>query len=143
MSDNNMNDGIKKVVYTGIGLAAMSADAVGKAVNSLAARGEEAVQRGKIMNEELKRKRASAKANFKDIADALEKMTKDEIDSIRSKLSDIENTIERKSKDVKLNAEAITAQLVEMSQEELEAIKAKIEEIRMNWTDDGDKGAEF
>lgn len=141
MSDK-INDGFKKVAYTGIGLAAMSADMLGKAVETLAARGEEAVQKGKVMNEELRRRRSAAKADIKDIADALEKMTKEEAASLRAKLSSIEKTAEEAGKVVKLNAESIAASLKEMSREEIDTIRAKLEEIRMNWTDNSDEGAE-
>lgn len=119
MSDN-VSDVLKKVAYTGIGLAALSVDMIGKAAETLAARGEEAVQKGKVMNEELRRKRAAAKANARDIADALEDT----------------------GKEIKLTAEAVTANLKEMSREEIDTIRAKLEEIRMNWTDNSDKGAE-
>lgn len=141
MSDN-MSDVFKKVVYTGIGLAAMSVDMIGKAAETLAARGEEAVQKGKVMNEELRRRRAAAKAGIKDLAEALEKMTKEEIEAIRTKLSSIEKTAEETGKEVKLNAEAIAARLEEMSREDIDTIRAKLEKIRMNWTDNGDEGAE-
>ena len=57
----NLNDGIKKVLYAGVGLAAASVDAVGKAVDSLATRGEETVQKNKAVQEELKRKKDAAK----------------------------------------------------------------------------------
>ena len=141
MSDK-MNDGLKKVAYTGIGLAAMSVDMLGKAVETLAARGEEAVQKGKVMNEELKRRRSAAKEDVKDIADALEKMTKEEIASLRIKLSGIEKKAEETGKEVKLTAEAIAASLKEMSREEIDSIRAKLEEIRMNWIDKSDEGEE-
>ena len=89
MSDNTMSDGLKKMLYTGIGIAAISVELMGKAVDSLAARGEEAIQRGRVLNEELKRKRAAAKANMNDIGGALEKMSKEELETIRVKVEEI------------------------------------------------------
>ncbi|SHH91646.1 hypothetical protein SAMN02745823_01416 [Sporobacter termitidis DSM 10068] len=143
MSENNLNEGLKKVLYTGVGLAAMSVDAVGKAVEALAVKGEEAVQRGKVVNEELRRKRAAARANVRDIADALEKLTKEEVEEIRTKLSDVEKTLEETGKDVIMNAESIASRLEELSKEEIDAIKAKLDEISKKWTDDGDQGSEM
>ncbi len=140
MSDNK-NDGLKKVLYAGVGLAAASAEAVGKAVDSLAAKGEETVQKNKDMNEELKRKKEAAKEAVKDVAEALEKMTKDELEVIRKKLAEIEKSIKQAGKK-KMDAETFADNLKDMSPEELDAIKAKLDEIRMNWTDEDDKGAE-
>ena len=135
------NEGLKKVLYTGVGIAAVSADAIGKAVDTLAAKGEEAVQKGRVMNEELKRKRAVTKANIKDVADALEEMTKEEVEAMRAKISDIEKTMAEAGKSVKMDAATIAAHLEKMGRDEIDAVKAKIEEIRKNWTDDdGDKG---
>ena len=142
MSDNTINDGLKKVLYTGIGLAAVSVDLIGKTVELLAAKGEEAIEKGKVMNEELKRKRAAAKANVKEIAGALEQMSKEEVEAIKAKLDDIEKEMKEVGEKVKTNVESIADRLEELSREEISAIKAKLEEIRKNWTDDGDKGDE-
>lgn len=142
MAENTMNDMFKKMMYTGIGLAAVSVDMVGKAVESLAARGEEAVRRGKVMNEELKRKRDAARANVGEVAASLEKLTKEEIQAIKAKICDIQKTLEKAGKGAVLHADAISTRLEEMSKEEIDAIKAKIEEIEKNWMDDGDEGAE-
>jgi polyhydroxyalkanoate synthesis regulator phasin len=139
MSDN-INDGLKKVWYTGVGLAAVSVDAVGKAIETLAAKGEEAVQKSKVMNEELKRKRAAAKASIQEIMDALEKMTQEEIELIRAKLGEIEKAMEEAGREVKMNADSVAERLEEMGREEIGAIRAKLDEIRQNWTDDHDKG---
>ncbi len=139
MSDN-INDGLKKVWYTSVGLAAVSVDAVGKAIETLASKGEEAVQKSKVMNEELKRKRAAAKASVREITDALEHMTKEEIEIIRVKLAEIEKVMEEAGREVKMNAESVAERLEEMGREEIGAIKAKLDEIRQNWTDDHDKG---
>lgn len=139
MSDN-INDGLKKVWYTSVGLAAVSVDAVGKAIETLASKGEEAVQKSKVMNEELKRKRAAAKASVREITDALEHMTKEEIEIIRVKLAEIEKVMEEAGREVKMNAESVSERLEEMGREEIGAIKAKLDEIRQNWTDDHDKG---
>jgi polyhydroxyalkanoate synthesis regulator phasin len=142
MSENNINEGLKKVMYTGLGLAAVSVDMIAKAVELLAAKGEEAYEKGKVLNEELKRKRAVARANVQDIAEALDQMSKDEVETVRAKLADIEQAMADAGKEAKINAASIADRLEELSRDEIGAIKAKLEEIKKNWTDDGDKGAE-
>jgi polyhydroxyalkanoate synthesis regulator phasin len=142
MSENNFNDVMKKVMYSGIGLVALSVDMLGKAVETLAARGEEAVQKGKVMNEELKRRREAAKANAKEVSEALEKMTREEVAAIKAKLLELEQTLEKAGRNVILNRESISGRLEEMSREDIEVIKAKLAEIEKKWADDGDKGAE-
>jgi polyhydroxyalkanoate synthesis regulator phasin len=142
MSENNVNESLKKVMYTGLGLAAVSIDMIAKAVELLAAKGEEAFEKGKVMNEELKRKRAAARANVKEIAEALDQMSKDEVETIRQRLADIEAAMAEAGKEAKTNAASIAARLEELSREEIGAIKAKLDEIKKNWMDDGDKGAE-
>jgi len=142
MTENNINDALKKVMYTGIGLAAVSVDMVAKAVELLAAKGEEVVEKGKVLNEELKRKRAAARANVKEIIDAMEQMSRTEVEAIRAKLADIEEAMAEVGKDAKVSAESVAARLEELSREEIGVIKSKLEEIWKNWTDDSDKGAE-
>lgn len=141
MSDS-FNEGLKKVLYTGIGIAAMTADMTVKAVDSLAKKGEEAVQKGKVLNEELKRKRADAESGLSEMADALAEMTKEEIESIRAKLAEIEIKFEETKTDAKMNVEDIMSSLEKMSKEQIASLKARIEEIKENWTDDNDKGAD-
>ena len=138
----NINNGIKKALYAGVGLAAASADAVGKAVDSLAVKGEETVQKSKAMNEELKRKRDAAKEAVREVAGALEKMTKEELEVIREKLAEIEKKMKQSAKDVKMDADTFAEHLKDMSREEIDAIKAKLDEIGKNRTDDDDKGAQ-
>ena len=142
MSENNFNDVMKKVMYSGIGLVALSVDMLGKAVETLSARGEEAIQKGKVMNEELKRRREAAKANVREVTESLEKMTREEVAAIGAKLAEIEQRLEKAGRNIILNADSISGRLEEMSREEIDAIKAKLAEIEKKWADDCDTGAE-
>ena len=141
MSDK-LNDGLKKMFYTGIGAAALAVDLTGKAVNTLAEKGEKAVEKGKVMNEELKRKRAKSEVDIKDMAEALGQMSKEEIESVRVKLSEVEDTMDKATSEMKVNATAIISSLEKMGRDDIEYLKAAIEEIKASWkdSDDDDQG---
>lgn len=141
MSDN-LNEGLKKAMYTGVGIAAVTVDMAGKAIDTLSKKGEEAIQKGKVLNEELKRKKAAVDANIADVADSLEKLGKEEVESIKAKLAEMEAKMKDVKKDAALTSDEIIARLEKMSQEEIESVRTKLEELKKNWTDDNDKGAE-
>jgi polyhydroxyalkanoate synthesis regulator phasin len=141
MSENK-NEGLKKVLYTGVGMAVVTADMAGKAIGSLAKKGEQAIEKGKVMNEELKRKRAAAKADVDAVTESLKDLTKEEIETVRAKLADLEGRFVETKTDVAMNVEDITARLEKMGRDEIEILKASIDEIRKNWSDDNDRGAQ-
>ncbi len=142
----NMNDkiteGLKKALYTGVGAAAVAVDVTGKAINTLAKKGEQAIEKGKAMNEELRAKREQARLDIKTMASSLEKLTKEELEAIRAKLAEVECSFEQAHEEAKVNASAILNNLEKLGREELTVIKAKLDELKAEWNDDNDKPVE-
>ncbi len=132
-----ISEGLKKVLYTGIGAAALTVDVTGKAINTLAKKGEEAIEKGKLMNEELKRKRGKAEVEIKDMAAALGQLSREDIEAVKAKLSEIEHSMGKAAGEMKVSASAIMTSLEKMGREELSYVKEKIEEIRASWNDEG------
>ncbi len=132
-----ISEGLKKVLYTGIGAAALTVDVTGKAINTLAKKGEEAIEKGKLMNEELKRKRGKAEVEIKDMAAALGQLSREDIEAVKAKLSEIEQSMGKAAGEMKVSASAIMTSLEKMGKEELDYVKEKIEEIKASWNDEG------
>lgn len=139
--NDKITEGLKKVLYTGVGAAAVTIDLTAKAVNTLAKKGEQAIEKGKAMNEELRQKREQTRLDIKAIASGLEKLTKEELDAIRAKLSEVECSFEQVHEEAKVNATAIIDNLEKLGREELTVLKAKLDELKTEWNDD-DKPAE-
>jgi polyhydroxyalkanoate synthesis regulator phasin len=140
--NERINQGLKKALYTGIGAAALTVDITGKAIDTLAKKGEQAIEKGRAMNEELKRKKAQAEVDIKDMAESLTQMSKEDIEVIRARLSEVESTMGKAAGELKVSAAAIMTSLEKMGREELEVVKAKIEEIKASWKDDDEGAAE-
>ncbi len=136
MSDR-ITEGLKKALYTGVGATALAVDIAGKAVKTLSERGERVIEKGRLMNEELKRKRAKNEMDIKDMAQALGKMSREELEAIRLKLSEVEKTMEESTDKLKVSASAVMDSLEKMGRDELEIIKERLEEIAAGWKDDG------
>ncbi len=136
MSDR-ITEGLKKTLYTGVGAAALAVDMAGKAVRTLSQRGEQAIEKGRQMNEKLKRKRTKPEMDIKDMAEVLGRMSREEIEAVRLKLSEIEKTMEKSVGEMKVSASAIMDSLEKMGRDELDIIKEKLEEIAAGWKDDG------
>jgi len=136
-----LNEGLKKAFYTSVGIAAAAADRTEKAVDTFSKRGEETVQKSKVFNEELKRKKETVQSSVKDVLDSLGDLSREELELIRGKLSEVEKSMGETGKEMKLSAEAIKESLGKMSREELTLIRAKLNETAQNWTDGHDEGA--
>jgi polyhydroxyalkanoate synthesis regulator phasin len=128
--EDNIGKAIKKVLYTGVGLAAVAANTTVKIVGTLEQKGEEAIQKSKEMTEDLKRKKAEAKSNLSSLMDSLEKLTKDELEAIRERLSSMEETFDEAKDSVKMGVDEILSSLEKLGKDEITSIKTKIEEIR-------------
>ena len=87
--DMKLGDGLKKLVLMGIGAAALTAEKSQQIVDELVKRGENTVEQGKELNQELKR---NVKKSFDDIAAEAEVKKAEaekEADSFEKKISDM------------------------------------------------------
>ncbi len=145
MSDNfseELNEGLKKVLYTGVGLAAVAIDAAGKAIDSLSKKGEETMQKNKGVSEEFKRKKDDMAETLRGVFFSVEKMGKEELEAIKAKLAEFEKNMEQKHAETKEDTGELFEKLKELSREELESIKSWLEELSKNWADKDDEAGE-
>lgn len=105
---NNFSDDLKKIVLAGIGAVATTTEKSKQVLDELVKKGELTVEQGKVLNEELKRNIKSkvtnqsnmtstneadnSTADVLSIAQKLEKMSKEEIATIKAKLAELERT---------------------------------------------------
>lgn len=80
-----MNDLLKKTILIGIGAAAELADRSKDLADVLAQKGQETIDKGKAMNEELKRQA------HQDLLGHVENMTEEERLALRQKLDEVEH----------------------------------------------------
>lgn len=101
-----LGEDLKKILLAGIGAVALTAEKSKELVDEFLKKGELTVQQGKVLNEELKRNinninnKKSNNANdakdakeYKniDIVEAINKLSKEEIATLKAKLEEIEN----------------------------------------------------
>ncbi len=129
---------LKKTFYTGIGIAAVAVEKTGEIVDTLQEKGVQAVKEGRIINEELRRKLSTVESNIGKVIESLEKMSKEELEHIREKLSEVEIILDKDDHEAGMDAETVLSSLENMSREEIEAVRAKIEEIQKNRTEKED-----
>lgn len=101
-----LGEDLKKVLLAGIGAVALTAEKSKELVDEFVKKGELTVQQGKVLNEELKRNinninnKKSNNANdandakeYKniDIVEAINKLSKEEMATLKAKLEEIEN----------------------------------------------------
>ena len=92
-------DEIKKVFLAGIGAIAQTVEKGQEMVDSLVEKGELTVKQGEVLNQELKHGFSDAKDDLKsevakkglNILDSVEKLSHDEIEKLKEKLSELEN----------------------------------------------------
>ena len=96
---NEFKDIAKKIVYTGIGVVAVAAEAAGGVVEKLAEKGEQVASDSKIINDGKKAvkdfKENVTKSQAKKAMDAVIDMTKEEREALRKKLDEFEAEIEK------------------------------------------------
>ena len=93
-----LGDEIKKVFLAGIGAIAQTVEKGQEMVDSLVEKGELTVKQGEVLNQELKHGFSDAKDDFKsgvakngmNILDSVEKLSHDEIEKLKEKLSELE-----------------------------------------------------
>ena len=105
----NFNEEMKRVLLAGIGAIACTAEKASGLVDEFVKKGELTVEQGKVLNEELKHKAEQAvkehvtvtvvkeqttQPKAEDILGALDKLSPDELDALKKKLSEMEKTHE-------------------------------------------------
>lgn len=95
----DITEGVKKIFLAGVGAVASTGEAAKNLIDNLVEKGEITVEQGKVLNEELKH---NAKEKFskhvtvnvvneyKDVFSAVEKMSKEELESLKAKLAEAE-----------------------------------------------------
>lgn len=89
----------KNLLLMGIGAAATTAEKGKDIVNDLVKKGEITVDQGKVLNEELKNKAASKVSDS--MLKRVDKMSKEERDALREKLSQLDQEEEEKTEEDK------------------------------------------
>ncbi len=84
----HLEDGVKKLVMAGIGVAAIGAEKAQALAEELIRRGETAVEEGKVLNEELKRKARKEPLKASDVD--LQCMPPEQRVELMKKLKDME-----------------------------------------------------
>lgn len=114
-----ISDGIRKIFLAGVGAAATTGEEAKNLIDTLAEKGEAAVEQGKALNEELK-KNTKEKVNrrvtvhvvneFKDVYSAVEKMSKEELESLKERLNAMTADEEAESGEVEADVQKMAAQ---------------------------------
>ena len=94
----DITEGIRKIFLAGVGAVATTGEAAKSLIDTLVEKGELTVEQGKALNEELK-KSAKDKMNrhvtvhvvneFKDVYSAVDKMSKEELESLKERLNEL------------------------------------------------------
>lgn len=94
----DITEGIRKIFLAGVGAVASTGEAAKSLIDTLVEKGELTVEQGKVLNEELK-KSAKEKMNrhvtvnvvneFKDVYSAVDKMSKEELESLKDRLNEL------------------------------------------------------
>ena len=94
----DITEGIRKIFLAGVGAVATTGEAAKSLIDTLVEKGELTVKQGKALNEELK-KSAKDKMNrhvtvhvvneFKDVYSAVDKMSKEELESLKERLNEL------------------------------------------------------
>ena len=102
-------EGIRKIFLAGVGAVATTGEAAKSLIDTLVEKGELTVEQGKALNEELK-KNAKDKMNrhvtvhvvneFKDVYSAVDKMSKEELESLKERLNELTAKKEEAAEDM-------------------------------------------
>ena len=105
----DITEGIRKIFLAGVGAVATTGEAAKSLIDTLVEKGELTVERGKALNEELK-KSAKDKMNrhvtvhvvneFKDVYSAVDKMSKEELESLKERLNELTAKKEEAAEDM-------------------------------------------
>lgn len=97
MATNNIQETLKKYFYSGVGLAAHTAEVVQKSVNELVKKGKVSEADGKrIVSEAIKKveaQRPQLEAKYNEAVHKFVKLTNTEIDRLQKKISKLENQL--------------------------------------------------
>lgn len=105
----DITEGIRKIFLAGVGAVATTGEAAKSLIDTLVEKGELTVEQGKALNEELK-KNAKDKMNrhvtvhvvneFKDVYSAVDKMSKEELESLKKRLNELTAKKEEAAEDM-------------------------------------------
>ena len=105
----DITEGIRKIFLAGVGAVASTGEAAKSLIDTLVEKGELTVEQGKALNEELK-KSAKDKMNrhvtvhvvneFKDVYSAVDKMSKEELESLKERLNELTAKKEEPAEDM-------------------------------------------
>lgn len=98
----DFTDGMKKIFFAGVGLAALTAEKSKEVVDDLVKKGTLTVEQGKVLNEELKhRKEAAAKAKKyskaaveNDFSEMLSHLTPEQLQALKEQIVSAEKSEE-------------------------------------------------
>lgn len=89
-----INEDVRKVMMAGLGALSVLAEKTQETVESLAQKGEEALDHGQVLNERLRYKikqaihdeKAETKSDKQDVLNALDRLSPDELREVKEKL---------------------------------------------------------
>lgn len=97
MATNNIQDTLKKYFYSGVGLAANTAEVVQKSVNELVKKGKVSENDGrKLVSEAIKKaeaQRPQIEAKYNEAVHKFVKLTNTEIDRLQKRISKLEGQL--------------------------------------------------
>lgn len=94
----SIQDDMKKVLLAGLGAVAFTAEKSKELVDEFVKRGQITVDQAKVLNEELRKchekkpEAETAAAPSTNLVDQLSKMSAEEIEALKAKLAEMENT---------------------------------------------------
>lgn len=99
---DKLSDGLKKVLLAGIGTVAVTAEKSKEILDEMVKKGELTVEQGKVLNQELKHNiKETVKKNVnvsvkpqtpEELEEMLGKMTPEQLDSLKEKLKELEES---------------------------------------------------
>lgn len=93
----SFSDGLKKVLFAGVGAVAITVDKAGELLDEMVERGESTLEQGKAINKELKRtvkktsEEACCKDEKKDLSAVVESLSAEERAKLKELITEAEN----------------------------------------------------
>ncbi len=92
---DSIKDGLKKLMYVGVGAVALTVEKTGEILDEMVEKGESTFDQGKALNKELKRtvkeNTGSKCCETKDLSKVVSGLSKDELTKLKELIAEAEN----------------------------------------------------
>lgn len=123
----------RKIFYTGVGLASIAAEKTGEVVGTLEHKGRQTVREGTVLSDDAKRKLDEMGANVKDVLDGLEKLSREELERVKSRLPELDEVLSKAESTARVGTDVIVASLSDLGRDGAAAVRAKLDELQKLW----------